>query len=151
MTTGKIIALTIGTFVSKVMSLLFNMLSKFVIALLPRSKCLFISWLQSLSTVILEFKKIKSVTASNFPPSVCHEIIGLDAVILVFLMLSSKTAFSLFFHPHQEAFSSSSLSAIEVASSAYLRLLIFLLKILIPECDSSLALHMMYSAYILDK
>ena len=68
MTTGKIIALTIGTFVSKVMSLLFNMLSKFVIALLPRSKCLFISWLQSLSTVILEFKKIKSVTASNLPP-----------------------------------------------------------------------------------
>ena len=64
----KIIALTTGTFVSKVMSLLFNMLSKLVIALLPRSKWLFISWLQSLSMVILEFKEIKSVTASNSPP-----------------------------------------------------------------------------------
>jgi len=69
MTTGKTIALTVQIFVSKVMSLLFNMLSRFVIAFLPRSKCLLILWLQSLSTVILDPKKIKSVTASTFSPS----------------------------------------------------------------------------------
>ena len=73
MTTGKTIALTLQTFVIKVMSLLFNMLSRFVVTFLPRSKCLLISWLQSLSTQILELKKIKSVTVSTFPPSVCHE------------------------------------------------------------------------------
>ena len=84
MTTGKTIALTVWTFVSKVMSLLFNMLSRFVIAFFLRSKCLLISWLQSPSTVILEPKKIKSVTASSFPPSVRHEVMGLDAMILVF-------------------------------------------------------------------
>ena len=71
MTTGKTIALTRWTFVSKVMSLLFNILSGFLIAFLPKSKCLLISWLQSLSTVILEPKKIKSVTASTFPTSLC--------------------------------------------------------------------------------
>ena len=84
MTTGKSIALTVWTFVSKVMSLLFNMLSRFVIAFLPRSKDLLISWLQSQSAVILEPKKIKSVNVSTFPPSICHEVMGLDAVILVF-------------------------------------------------------------------
>ena len=84
MTTGKTIALTLQTFVIKVMSLLFNMLSRFVVTFLPRSKCLLISWLQSLSTQILELKKIKSVTVSTFPPSVCHEVMGLDAVILVY-------------------------------------------------------------------
>ena len=84
MTTGNAIALTIWTFVGKVMSLLFNTLSRFVIAILPRSKCLLISWLQSPSTVFLEFKKRKSVTASTFPPSICHEVMGLDAMILVF-------------------------------------------------------------------
>ena len=89
----KTIALTIQTFVGKVMSLLFNMLSRFVIAFLPRSKCLFISWLQSPSAVILEPKKIKSVTASTFPPSICHELMGLDVMILVFWMLSFKPAF----------------------------------------------------------
>ena len=72
MTTGKTIALTIWTFVSKMMSLLFNTLSRFVKAFLPRSKCLLISWLQSLSLVILEPKKIKSVTASTFSPSICQ-------------------------------------------------------------------------------
>ena len=82
--TGKNIVLTIWTFVGKVMSLLFNTLSRFFIAFLPRSKCLLISWLQSPSTVFLEFKKRKSVTASTFPPSICHEVMGLDAVILVF-------------------------------------------------------------------
>ena len=84
MTTEKAIALTIQTFVGKVMSLLFNMLSRFVIAFLPRSKHLFTSWLQSPSTVILEPKKIKAVTASTFSPSICHEVMGLDAIILVF-------------------------------------------------------------------
>jgi len=73
MTTGKNRALTRQIFVSKMMSLLFNMLSRFVIAFLPRSKCLLISWLLSLSSVILEPKKIKSVTSSTFSPSVCHE------------------------------------------------------------------------------
>ena len=104
MTTGKTIALNIRTFVTKVMSLLFNMLSRFVIAFLPRSKCLLISWLKSLSTVILEPKKIKSVTVSTFPPSICHEVKGLNAMILVFSMLSFKPVFfTLLFHPHQEA------------------------------------------------
>ena len=84
MSTGKTIALTRWTFVGKVMSLLFNMLSRLVITFLPRSKSPLISWLQSPSAVILEPKKIKSVTVSIFSPSVCHEVIGLDAVILVF-------------------------------------------------------------------
>ena len=82
--TGKMIALTILTFVGKVMSLLFNTLFRFLIAFLPRSKHLLISWLQSPSSVILEPKKIKSVTASTFSPSICHEVMGLDAMILVF-------------------------------------------------------------------
>ena len=90
MTAGKTIDLTIWTFVGKVMSLLFNMLSSFVIAFLPRSKHLLISWLQSLSAVILEPRKIKPVIASTFPPSICHEVMGPDAMILVFLMLNFK-------------------------------------------------------------
>ena len=81
---GKNHSLAKQTFVSKVMSLLFNMLSRFVIAFLSRSKCLLISWLQLPSAVILEPKKIKSVTASTFSPSICHEVIGLDAMIFVF-------------------------------------------------------------------
>ena len=85
MTTGKTIALTRGTFVQKVMSLLFNMLSKFVVAFLPRKKHLLISWLQSPSAVILEPKKIKSDTVSTVSPSICHEVMGPDAMILVFL------------------------------------------------------------------
>ena len=84
MTTGKTIALTRWTFVGKVMSLLFNMLSRLVIAFLPRSKRLLISWLQSPSAVILEPKKAKSVTVSIVSASICHETMGLDAVILVF-------------------------------------------------------------------
>ena len=83
MTTGKTIALTIGTFVSKVTSLLLDMLSRLVIAFLPGSKCL-ISWLQSPSTVILESRKVKSVTVSIISPSICHEVKGLDAMILIF-------------------------------------------------------------------
>ena len=93
MTTGKIIALTIWNFVGKVMFLLFNMLSRLVIAFLPRSKRLLILWLQSLSPVILEPKKIKSVIASIFSPSICREVMGPDAMILVFWMLSFKPSF----------------------------------------------------------
>ena len=84
MTTGKTIALTAQTFVGKVMSLLFNMLSRFLITFLRRSKHLLISWLQSPSAVILEPKSINCVTVSIVPPSVCHEVMGPDAVILVF-------------------------------------------------------------------
>ena len=84
MTTGKTIALTRQTFVNKVMSLLFNMLSRLVITFLPRSKHLLISWLQSPSAVILEPPKIKSVTVSTVSPSICHEVMGPDAMILVF-------------------------------------------------------------------
>ena len=85
MTTGKTIALTIRIFVGKMMSLLFNTLARFVITFLPRSKCLLISWLQSPSTVILEPKKIKFAIVSTISPSICHEVMGLDAIILVFL------------------------------------------------------------------
>ena len=84
MTTGKTIALTRWTFVSKVMSLLFNMPSRFLVAFLPRSKHLLILCLQSSSAVILEPKKINSVTVSIFSPSICHEVMGPDGVILVF-------------------------------------------------------------------
>ena len=84
MTTGKTIALIRWTFVGKVMALLFNRLSKLVITFLPRSKHLLISWLKSLSAVILEPKKTKSVTVSIVTPSICHEVLGPDAMILVF-------------------------------------------------------------------
>ena len=84
MTTGETIALTRWTFVSKVMSLLFNMLSRLVIAFIPRSKCLLILWLQPPSSVISEPKKIKSDTVSTVSPSIYHEVMGPDAKILVF-------------------------------------------------------------------
>ena len=84
MTTGKTIALIRWTFVSKVMSLLFNMLSRLAITFLPRSKRLLTSWLQLPSAVILEPKKIKSLTVSIVSPSIYHEVMGLDAMILVF-------------------------------------------------------------------
>ena len=84
MTTGRTITLTVWIFVSIVMSLLFNMLSKLVITFLPRYKCLLISWLQSPSRVTLESKKMKSVTVSIVYPSICHEVMGPDAMILVF-------------------------------------------------------------------
>ena len=95
MTTGKTIVLTRRTFVDKVMSLLFNMLSRLVITFLPRSKRLLISWLQSPSAVVLEPRKIKSTTVFTVSPSICHEVMGLDAMILVFWMLSFKPTFSL--------------------------------------------------------
>ena len=85
MTTGKTIALTRWNFVGNAMSLLFNMLSRLVIAFLPRSKCILISWLQSPSAVILEPPKIKSVTVSTVSPSISHEVMGLDAMIFSFL------------------------------------------------------------------
>ena len=84
MTTGKTIVLTIWTFLGKVISLLFNMLSRLVISSLPRSKHLLISWLQSPFPVILESKKIKSVTVSTFSPPIYYEVMGLDAVIFIF-------------------------------------------------------------------
>ena len=116
MTTGK--TLTRQTFVDKVMSLLLNMLSRLVITFLPRSKHLLISWLQSP-------KKIKSATVSTLSPPIYHEVMGPDAMIFIFWMLSFKPTFSLSSFTFKRLFSSS-LSAIRVVSSAYLRLLIFL-------------------------
>ena len=131
-------ALSRWTFVGKVMSLLFNMLSRFVITFLPRSKHFLISWLQSPFAVILEPRKIKPATLSTVYPSICHEMMGPDAMMLVFWMLSFKPTFSLSsFTFIKRLFSSSSLSAIRVVSSAYLRLLRFLPAILIPACVSS--------------
>ena len=149
MTTGKTIALSRWTFVDKVMSLLFNMLSRLVITFLPRNKCLFMSWLQSPSAVIWEPPKTKSDTVSTVSPSICHEVMGLDAVIFVFRMLSFKPTFSLSSSTFiKRLFSSSLLSAIRVVSSAYLRLLTFLPAILIPACASSSPVFLvMYSVY----
>ena len=113
MTTGKTTALTRWTFVSKVMSLVFKTLSRFIIAFLPRSKCLSISWLQSPSAVILEPKKIKFVTVSIVSPPICHKVMGPDAMIFIFWMLSFKPTFSFSsFTFTKRLFSSSSLSAI---------------------------------------
>ena len=95
MTTGKTRALTRQTFVGKVMSLLFNMLSRLVIAFLPRDKNLLISWLQSPSEVIFEPQNTKSATVSTISPSICHEVMEQDAMILVFWMLSFKPMFSI--------------------------------------------------------
>ena len=145
MTTGKTIALTRWTFVAQVMSLLYNMLSSLVINCLPRS--LLISWLQSPSAVILEQKK--SLTVSIVSPSMCHEVMGPDAMILI----SECWVLRQVFHSPlstfiKRLFISSSLSAIRVVLSAYLRLLIFLPVILISACgSSSLAFCMMYSAF----
>ena len=130
--------------------LLFNMLPRLVITFLPRSMHFWISWLQSPSAVILEPRKRKSVTVS---PSICHEVMGQDAMKLVFWMLSFKPTFSFFsFTFIKRLFSYYSLSAIRIVSSAYLRLLIFLPAILIPACDSSSpAFLMIYPVYKLNK
>ena len=135
------------------MPLLFNTLYRFVIILLPRSKHLLISWLQSPSAEILEPKKIKFVIASIISPSVCHEVMGPYAMILVIWKLSFKPNFSLSsFTFIKRLFSSSSLYALRVLSSAYLILLIFLLAILVSAyASSSPAFCMMYSAYKLNK
>ena len=129
MITGKTIVLTRQTFVGKVMSLVFNMLSRLVITFLPRSKSLLISWLQSPSAVILEPRKIKSVTVSIISSPICHGMMGPDAMNFVFWMLSFKPAFSLSFSTFiKKFFSSSLLSAVRVVSSSYMRLSIFLLQ-----------------------
>ena len=135
------------------MSLLFNMLSRMLIAFLPRGKRLLISWLWSLSAVILEPPQNKVCHCFHCFLSICHEVMGPDAIILVFWMLSFKPAFSLSpFTFIKRLFISSLLSAIRVVSSAYLSLLIFLLETLIPVCaSSSPAFHIMYSACDLNK
>ena len=151
MTTGKTIALTRWTFVCKVMSLLFNMLSRLVIAFLPRSKHILISWLQSPSAVILEPKKIVCHCFHCFiylPWSDGTRRHDLSfSTILIFKPTFSLSSFTFI----KRLFSSSSLSAIRVVSSAYLRFLIFFLAILIPACvSSSPAFHMVYHAYKLN-
>ena len=126
------------------------MLSRLVITFLPRRKCLLISWLQLPSAVILEPLKIKSLIVSTVSLSICHEVMGPDAMIFVFWMLSFKPTFSLYFFTFiKRLFNSFSLSAIRVVSSAYL---IFLPAILILACvSSSPTFLMMYSAYKLNK
>ena len=115
MTTGKTIPLTRWTFAGKVMSLLFNKLSRLVITFLPRSKHLLISWLQSPSAVILELPKMKSLTISIVSPSICHEVIESDAMMFFFWMLIFKPTFSLsYFTFIKSLFSSSSFSAIRL-------------------------------------
>ena len=144
MITGKTITFSIQTFVSKVMCILFTMLSWFVIAFLSRSKHLLISWLQSPSAVILVkiTKRIMFLTVSTVSPSISHEVMGPDHD-LHFLNVDSLSSFNFI----KRLFSSSPLSAIRVVSSAYLRLLIFLPAILIPACaSSSPAFLMIYSA-----
>ena len=129
--TGKTTALTRWTFVDKVMPLLFNMLSRLVITFPTRTKHLLISWLQSPSAVILEPPKIKLATLSTVSPSICHEVMGPDVMILVFWMLS----FSQLLHSPLSLSSRGSLVLLHfmqwVMSSAHLRLLIFLPAILI--------------------
>ena len=147
----KNVALTRQTFVGNIMSLLFNMLSSLVITFISRSKHLLISWLQSPSTVISVPPKIKSVTVSTVYPSNCLEVMGPDAMMVVFWMLSFKPTFHSSFPFIKRLFSSSSLSAISTVSSAYLRLLIFLPAILIQACASSSAAFLMYSAKKLNK
>ena len=141
MTTRKTIALTRRTFVGKVMCRLFKMLSRLVTVFLPRNKRLLISRLQSPSAVILEPKEKKVSHCSIVSPSICHEVMGWDAMILFFWILGFKPVFSLSFFTFIKRLFSSSLSAIRVVSSAHLRLLIFLPAILIPACASSSQVH----------
>ena len=151
MNTGKTVALTIKTFTSKVTSLLFNILSRFVIVFLPRSKCLLISWLQSPSTVILEPKNRKSFSVFTFPPCICHGVTEPNAMILAFWMLSFKQTFHSPLLPSSR-FSLFLLHFMPIEWYAYLRLFIFLPAILTPACDSCrLAFHIIYSAYKLIK
>jgi len=135
------------------MSLLFNMMFRLVITFLPRSKRLLISLLQSPSAVILDRIKIKSATLSTVSPSIYHEVIGLDAMIFVFWMLSFKPAFSNSSSTFiNRLFSFSLLSAIRVVSSAYMRLLIVLSAILISAFATSSPVFLtICSAYTLNK
>ena len=162
MTTGKAIALTRWTFVGQVMSLLFNTLSRLEyiyliyipsIAFLPRSKFILLSCLQSPSSVISEPKKIKSLTVSIVSSSICHEMMGLDAMIFVFWMLSFKPAFSTpFFHLHQEAFQFLFTFCHNDAVICISEVIDISPGNLDCACASaSLAFHMMYSAYELNK
>ena len=146
MTTGKTIALTRWIFVGKVMSLLFNMLSRFVIAFLLRSIHLLISWLQSPSATILEPKKIKSVTVSIVSPSIHHEVIGLDTMILIFWMLSFKPAFPLSSFTFIKRLFSSSLSDIWVCHLHFWGYWYSPGNLDSACASSSPAFHMMYSA-----
>ena len=154
MTTRKTIAFTRQTFVSKVMSLLFNMLSRFVIAFLSKSKHLLISWLQSPPSVIWEPPKIKSVTVSIVSPSIRHEVMGPDAMILVFWMFSFKQLF----HSPLSPFSRGSLVLLSFLPYEWCHLHIWdywcfcwhswFQLVLHPARHS---FHMMYSAYKLNK
>ena len=152
MTTGKAIALTRWTSVGGVMPLLFHTLSRFVIAFLPRSKSLLLWWLQSPSAVILEPEKIVCHSFYFFPIYLQWSD-GTGCYDLSFLNGDFKPGFSLSsFTLIKRLFSYSSLSAMRVVSSAYLKLLIFLPAVLIPAWDSSSpAIHVMYSAYRLNK
>ena len=152
MTTGKTIALTRWTFVSKVMSLLFNMLSRLAIAFSSKEQASFN--VMAAVTICSDFgaQQNKICYFSVVSPSICHELMGPDAMIFIFWMLSFKTAFSFSSFRFIKTLFSSSLFAISVLSSAYLRLLIFLPAILIPACaSSSSAFCMIYSAYKLNK
>ena len=134
------------------MSLFLNILSRLGIAFLPRGKCLLILWLQSSSAVIFRAQENKVCTVSISSSPIYHGVMGLDAMMFVLWMLSFKPAFSLSLFTFIKRLFSSSLSAIRVVSSAYLRLLIFLLTTLIPSCaSSSPAFCKMYSAYRLNK
>ena len=152
MTTGKIVTLTRWTFVGKVMSLLFNMLSRLVKTFLPKNEHLLISWLPSPSAVILEPPKHKVRHCFQCFPIYLPWSDGTGCHHLSFLNTEFQSAvFTCLFTIIKRLFSSSSLSAIRGVSSAYMRLLIFLPAILIPACaSSSLAFHMIYSAFKLN-
>ena len=147
MTTGKTIALTIQTFVGKVTCLLFNMLSS---SSKEQASFNFMAGV----TIYSDFGAQENKVCHCFhcSPSICHEVMWLDAMILAFWMLSFKLAFLLYFIHIRRLFSSFSLSAIRMVLSTYLRLLIFLLAVLIPACDSySPGFLMMYLACKLNK
>ena len=152
MTTGNTTSMTVWTFVGKAMTLPFNMMSRFVITFIPRSKHLLFAWLQSPSVVILEPKKIKSCHCSYFfSPSICYEVMKLEPMILVFWMLNFKPIFILF-HPHQEALQSLFTFCPLGGVICIFEVLIFLLANLILACDSSSpAFHILYSAYKVNK
>ena len=147
MNTGKTITLAIQTFITKVMSLLLNMLSTFVIVFLPRSKHLFILWWESLSSVIFESKKRKSVTASTFSPCICHEVMGLATMILVFSLLGIKPVFQSPLSPSSRG----SLAHLCFLPSEWFICIyevVILIAILIPaRSSSSPSFSMIYSTY----
>ena len=151
MTAGKTIALTILTFVGKVISLLFNM--QVCLSFSSKEQASFNFLAADTSCSDLGAQENKICHCFHFPPSICHEVMWPDDMILVFSVLSFRSSFSLFsFTLIKRLFSSSSFSAIRVVSSVYLRLLVFLPTIFIPACDSSFpAFCTMYSAHKLNK